>query len=64
MPGESAVILLCARLHDGRRWSEFEPIFRRDATQLSELCSETLMLVHVKDGGTDLSASVASLSGV
>ncbi|XRB09630.1 hypothetical protein NFJ02_41g107920 [Pycnococcus provasolii] len=46
MPGETAILLVCARLHDGRRWSAFESVFNRDCTQLSELCAETVMLLH------------------
>ena len=36
-PGESAFLLMLARLRDGRRWSQFELLFRRDSTALSDI---------------------------
>ena len=36
-PGESAFLVMLARLRDGRRWSQWESVFRRDSTHLSEI---------------------------
>ncbi|XRB22835.1 DDE Tnp4 domain-containing protein [Pseudoscourfieldia marina] len=43
--GETAILIVLVRLHDGRRWSELEDLFRRDHTQLSELFAETVHML-------------------
>jgi len=42
MEGESAFLLLLARLHDAGRFSRFESMFHRDVTQLSAIFGEML----------------------
>ena len=48
--GETAILIVLVRLHDGRRWGELEPIFRRDLTQLSECFAETVALLEEEKG--------------